>query len=89
MNRAELVKELAEKVGSEKEAEKFVKAFIEIVSESLAKGDAVRLVGFGTFDVKERMSRRGYNPQTGELMNIPGHKSPVFKAGKALKNYLK
>lgn len=86
MNKAELITKLAEKVGGEKTAEKFINAFVETVSETLAEGDVVRLVGFGTFEVKERAARRRYNPQTGELMDAPGYKSPVFKAGKALKD---
>ena len=87
MNKAEFVAAMAEKAGlSKKDAEKAVKAFTEIVSEGLAKGEKIQLVGFGTFEVAERAAREGRNPRTGENMAIAASKTPKFKAGKALKD---
>ena len=67
-------------------AEAALNAFVETVSEQLAKGDKISLVGFGTFEVAERAEREGRNPQTGETMKIAACKAPKFKAGKALKD---
>ena len=64
------------------------KAFIDVVSEELKKGEKVQLVGFGTFEVSERAAREGRNPQTGETMEIKASKTPKFKAGKALKDMM-
>ena len=87
MNKAELVAVIAEKAGiSKKDAEAALKAFTEVVSEELAKGGKVMLIGFGTFEVSERSERTGRNPQTGEEMKIAASKAPKFKAGKALKD---
>ena len=87
MNKAELVAVIAEKAGiSKKDAEAALKAFTETVSEELAKGEKVTLIGFGTFEVSERGERTGRNPQTGEEMKIAASKAPKFKAGKALKD---
>lgn len=87
MNKAELVAAIAEKTQlSKKEAEKALKAFTDVVSEELAKGERIQLVGFGTFEVVERAERIGRNPKNGEQMTIPASKSPKFKAGKALKD---
>ena len=87
MNKAEFVAAMAEKAGlSKKDAEKAVKAFTEIVSEELAKGEKIQLVGFGTFEVAERAAREGRNPRTGETIKIAAAKNPKFKAGKALKD---
>ena len=86
MNKAELVAAMAEKTElSKKDAEKALKAFTEVVAETLKKGDKIQLVGFGTFEVAERAAREGRNPQTGETMKIAASKAPKFKAGKALK----
>ena len=86
MNKAELVEAMATKTGeTKKSAEASLNAFIEVVKESLKKGDKVQLVGFGSFEVRKRASRKGRNPQTGEEIKIPASKAPVFKAGKALK----
>ena len=73
---------------SKKDAEAALKAFIDVVSEELKKGEKVQLVGFGTFEVSERAAREGRNPQTGETMEIKASKTPKFKAGKALKDAL-
>lgn len=71
-----------------KDAEAALKAFIDVVSEELKKGEKVQLVGFGTFEVSERAAREGRNPQTGETMEIKASKTPKFKAGKALKDMM-
>lgn len=87
MNKTELVAAIAEKAGiSKKDSEKAVKAFEEIVTSELVAGGEVRLVGFGTFSVKERAAHEGRNPQTKEPMQIPASKSPRFAVGKALKD---
>ena len=71
---------------SKKDAEKAVKAFVEVITEELKKGEKVQLVGFGTFEVTSRAAREGRNPQTGNTMKIAACKAPKFKAGKALKD---
>lgn len=90
MNKNELVASVAEKAEiSKKDAEAAVKAVIEAISEALAEGDKVALVGFGTFSVKERAARTGINPRTKETVEIPAAKVPAFKAGAALKDAVK
>ena len=87
MNRTELVAAMAEKTQlSKKDADLALKAFIDVVSEEMQKGEKVQLVGFGTFETSKRAAREGRNPQTGETMTIAASKSPKFKAGKALKD---
>ena len=87
MNKTELVAAIAKETElSKKEAEAAVKAFVDVVANELKKGDKVSLVGFGTFEVRERAARVGQNPQTGAKINIPASKAPAFKAGKALKD---
>ena len=87
MNKTELVAAIAEKAElSKKDSEKALKAFIDVVTHELVKGEKVQLVGFGTFEVSERPAREGRNPQTGETMPIAASKAPKFKAGKALKD---
>lgn len=87
MNKTELIAAVAEKAEiSKKDAEKAVKAFTEVVSDELVKGEKIQLVGFGTFEVSERPAREGRNPRTGETMTIAASKAPKFKAGKALKD---
>lgn len=87
MNKTELVAAIAEQTQlSRKDAEAALKAFVDVVSEELKKGEKVQLVGFGTFEVSERAAREGRNPATGETMTIKASKSPKFKAGKALKD---
>ncbi len=89
MNKSELVNALSEKTGlTKKECDNCLGAFIETVTETLKKEDKVSLVGFGTFEVRERAERKGINPQTKEQITIPASKAPVFKAGKALKDSL-
>ena len=87
MNKTELVAAMAEQTNlSKKDAEAALKAFIDVVSEELKKGEKIQLVGFGTFEVTERAAREGRNPRTGEMMSIAASKAPKFKAGKALKD---
>ena len=87
MNKVEFVTAVAEKAEmSKKDAEKAVNAFTEVVTEALAKGEKIQLVGFGTFEVTERAAREGRNPITGESITINASKLPKFKPGKALKD---
>ena len=87
MNKTELVAAVAEQADiSKKDAEKALKAFVDVVTEEMKKGEKVQLVGFGTFEVSERAAREGRNPQTGKTMKIEACKAPIFKAGKALKD---
>lgn len=86
MNKADLVAKVAEKSGvTKKDAEKAVAGIFAAVQEALADGDKVQVLGFGTFEVKERAARTGRNPQTGEELQIAASKNPSFKPGKALK----
>ncbi|MDR2902924.1 MAG: HU family DNA-binding protein [Clostridiales bacterium] len=87
MNKTELIAAIADKAGlSKKDSEKALRAFEEAVTEELAQGGKVQLVGFGIFDVAERAAREGRNPQTGEPMKIAASKAPRFKVGKTLKD---
>lgn len=87
MNRTELIAAVAEKAElSKKDAEKAIKAFTDVITEELVKGEKIQIVGFGTFEVSEREAREGRNPRTGEKMPIAASKNPKFKAGKALKD---
>ena len=87
MPKAELLAAVAAHTGDTKKgAEATINAFVNTVMESLAKGDKVQLVGFGSFEVRKRAARKGRNPQTKEEIKIPASKAPVFKAGKALKD---
>ena len=87
MNKAELINAAAEKAGlSKKDTETAINAAIEVISQCLAEGDKVQLVGFGAFEVKCRAERTGRNPTTKESIKIPASKVPVFKPGKALKD---
>lgn len=87
MKKAELAAVVAEKAGlTKKDADKAISAVVEAISEALAKGDKVQLIGFGTFEVRERGARTGLNPRTKETIEIPASKQPAFKAGAALKD---
>ena len=87
MNKSELIATLAEKTElTKKDAEKVLNAFIDSVNGALAKGEKVQLIGFGTFEVKNRPARVARNPRTGEEIKIAASKAPGFKAGKALKD---
>ena len=90
MNKVELAAAIANETGlSKKDSEAAVKAFVEVVTNELKKGERVQLVGFGTFEVSERSARQGRNPQTGETIEIAASRTPKFKAGKALKDLVK
>ncbi len=90
MNKAELVEEVAGKVGlTKKEAGNVVDAITSTITDSLAKEEKVTLVGFGTFQVMERKARRGVNPRTRESIQIPAKKVPKFKPGKGLREKAK
>ena len=87
MNKTQLVDAVAAKAGiKKKEAEAAVNAMTEAIAEALKAGDKVQLIGFGTFEVKASAARCGRNPRTGETIEIPASKRPVFSAGSALKN---
>ena len=86
MNKAELIAKIAEESKlTKKAAETALDAFMTTVEGALKNGEKVQLVGFGTFEVRQRAARKGRNPQTKEEIKIPASKAPVFKAGKALK----
>ncbi len=90
MNKVELIAAVAEKAEiSKKDAEKAVAAVVAAIEGALVAGDKVQLIGFGTFEVRERAARTGRNPQTNEVITIAASKQPVFKAGQALKNAVK
>lgn len=87
MNKSELCVKVAEMAGIEKQqAEKAVSAALEAIVQSLVKGEKVQIMGFGTFEVKERAAHTGRNPATGETIEVAASKTPVFRAGKALKD---
>jgi DNA-binding protein HU-beta len=87
MSKAELIAAVAEQAEfSKKDAEKAIKAFVDVVTAELQKGGKVQIVGFGTFEVVERAARTGINPQTHGKMEIPASKVPKFKAGRGLKD---
>ena len=88
MNKAEFVNAMAEQTGlSKKDSEAAINAFVNIVSDELVKKEKVSLIGFGTFETRERKARQGRNPRKpGEIIKIAASKAPVFKAGKALKD---
>lgn len=87
MNKQELISAMAEKAGlTKKDSEAALAAFISTVEGALKSGDKVQLIGFGSFEVRDRAARTGKNPSTGETINIPAAKVPAFKAGRALKD---
>jgi len=87
MKKTDFIAAIAEKAGLTKaDAAKAVKAFEEVVTDELKKGEKIQLVGFGTFEVSARAERQGRNPATGEAMTIAASKVPKFKAGQALKD---
>ncbi|MBR6789752.1 MAG: HU family DNA-binding protein [Oscillospiraceae bacterium] len=90
MTKTDLISAVAVKTGlTKKDAEKAVSAVLETITDSLTSGEKVSLVGFGTFEVRERAAREGKNPATGEVISIAASKAPAFKAGKALKDAVK
>lgn len=87
MNKTQLIEVIADKSGlKKKEAEAALNAMTEAIAQALKAGDKVQLVGFGTYEVKERAARSGRNPKTGETIQIAASKHPAFTAGKALKD---
>ena len=87
MNKSELISAVAEKAAlSKKDAEAAVSAMLDVISNTLAEGEEIRLVGFGSFEVKHRKERMGLNPKTKTAVPIPATKVPAFKPGKALKD---
>ncbi len=90
MKKSDLIAKIADKAGmTKKDAEKALNAFIDTVAETLAADDKISLVGFGTFETKKRAARKGKNPRTGEIIDIPASKVPAFKVGQGLKNAVK
>lgn len=87
MNKQQLVENIMAKTEMTKAAsERFVNAFVETISDALVEGDKVQLIGFGTFETRERGTRAARNPLTGEALTIEAKRVPAFKAGKALKD---
>lgn len=90
MNKTDLINAVAEKSElSKKDSTKAVESTIEAIMDSLKNGEAVKLMGFGNFEVRHRAARKGRNPQTGEEIDIPSSKVPSFKPGKQLKDIVK
>ncbi|MBR0414183.1 MAG: HU family DNA-binding protein [Clostridia bacterium] len=90
MNKKDLIKAVADASAlTNKDAEKAINAFTAAITDALKKGDKVQLVGFGTFEVRERAAKQGRNPRTGAAMKIPASKLPAFRAGQALKDAIK
>ena len=85
MNKGDLINEVAKVVSTKKEAQGAVDCIFSSITKALKKGDAVTLVGFGTFKVSKRKARKGRNPQTGEEIKIKASKAPKFTSGKSLK----
>ncbi len=87
MTKAELINAIAEKGGlTKKDAEKSLNAVVASITDALVKGDKVQIVGFGTFEVRERSAKEAINPRTKAKIQVPAKKAPAFKAGKALKD---
>ena len=87
MNKTELIAAVAEKTDlSKKDADAALSAVLGAITDALKAGDKIQLVGFGTFEVRNRAAKQGRNPRTGETMTVPASKVPAFKAGKALKD---
>lgn len=90
MNKTELVKAVAERAElTQKDAAKVLDAVFDTITQTLAKEEKIQLIGFGTFEVRDRAARKGRNPQTGEEIDIAASKVPAFKAGKELKEAVK
>ena len=86
MNKTELITAVAQEAEmTKKDAEKVVKAVLDVVSQALVKGEKVQLIGFGTFEVRERKARIGHNPSTQDEIKIPASKTPAFRVSKQLK----
>ena len=90
MYKAELVSAIVEKAGTKKkDTEAVLNAFVEVVKAAVEAGDKVQLIGFGTFEARERAARKGTNPKTGERIDIPACTVPAFKVAKSFKDSLK
>ena len=89
MNKTDLVNAVAAAGFTKKDADKAVAAVFGAIEDALVKGDKLQLIGFGTFEVRERAAKEGRNPRTGETLKIAASKVPAFKAGAALKNAIK
>jgi len=90
MNKSDLIQSVVEKTGlTKKDSASALDAMFNGITDSLAKGESVQLIGFGTFEVRSRQAREGRNPATGEAIKIKASKVPAFKAGKALKDMVK
>lgn len=90
MNKKELLQALSQKTGmTNQDAKKAVEAFTEIMSDTLVSGGKIQLVGFGSFETLSRGARTARNPRTGEPVEVPASRTPVFKAGKILKDAVK
>ncbi len=90
MNKNELISAVAEKTGlSKKDSEKAINATLDAITAAVAGGEKVQLIGFGTFELRERAEKQARNPRTGETMTVPACKAPAFKAGQAFKNAAK
>ena len=86
MNKTELIGAVAQEAEmTKKDAEKAVKAVIDVISKTLEKGEKVQLIGFGTFEVRQRKAREGHNPATQKAIKIPASKSPAWRVSKQLK----
>ena len=89
-NKADLIDKVASKSGlTKKDATAAVESLFDTVTETLSEGERVQIIGFGSFEVRDRAARKGRNPQTGEEIEIPATKVPAFKAGKGLKDAVK
>jgi DNA-binding protein HU-beta len=87
MNKGELIDQIAEKANvTKKEADAILTAMLDTILETVSSGDKVTLVGFGTFEARDRQAREGRNPSTGQPINIPATRVPAFSAGKAFKD---
>lgn len=87
MNKTELIDDVAQRSGlTKKDASEAVDALFDAITEALARKDKVQIIGFGTFEVRHRAARSGRNPQTGDVIDIAARNTPVFKAGKGLKD---
>ncbi|BAQ57143.1 HU family DNA-binding protein [Lactobacillus acetotolerans] len=90
INKSELTKEVASKTDlKQKDADAVIDALVETIKDDLSKGNKVQIIGFGSFEVRNRAARKGRNPQTGKALTIPATKVPAFKPGKALKDAVK
>ena len=86
MNKKELIEAIAERAEfTKKDTEAFLQAFVDVIEDAVAEGKKVQLIGFGSFEPRERAEREGRNPKTGEVIKIPASTVPVFKAGKEFK----